>query len=286
MKYAARSVLSSALLALVVASAVAGCGSSGSNTTGAAGTTGQAGSGAAGTTGAAGSTTGAAGTGAAGSTTGAAGTGAAGTGAAGTGAAGTGAAGTGAAGTGAAGTGAAGTGAAGTGAAGTGAAGTGAAGAGAAGTGAAGTGAAGTGAAGAGAKQAVAMIAPLPNGTIMGTATFTQNGNDVTLQVDLTNCPMGVHGIHIHAGSACTSEATQGMHWAPPRGEMIGTASSEITCDAQMKGTLTYTRMGTQANLKWTIGDGSATDVIGHPVVVHGVNGSTARHGCGVIMMK
>ena len=42
MKYAARFGLSSALLALVIAGAVAGCGSSGSNPTGAAGTSGQA----------------------------------------------------------------------------------------------------------------------------------------------------------------------------------------------------------------------------------------------------
>jgi hypothetical protein len=53
-----------------------------------------------------------------------------------------------------------------------------------------------------------------------------------------------------------------------------------------MKGALTYTRVGTAANAKWTIGDGSTTDVVGHPVIIHGVNDSNQRHACGVIMLE
>jgi PPE-repeat protein len=260
-------LFASTTLVLLIAGAYSGCDSGGGS--GTPGTAGTSATGAAGT-----SATGAAGT----SATGAAGTSA-------TGAAGTGAAGTGAAGTGAAGTGAAGTGAAGTGAAGTGAAGTGAAGTGAAGTGAAGTGAAGTGAAGMAGKTAVANITMLPGGTIMGTATFTAAGADVTVKIDLTNCPTGTHGIHIHEGTGCGSTAAQGSHWGPQRGEGIGTGQGQIVCDAQMKASLTYTRMGTAANLRWTIGDGATSDIVGHPVVVHGLD-MADRHGCGVITMQ
>jgi hypothetical protein len=37
----------------------------------------------------------------------------------------------------------------------------------------------------------------------------------------------------------------------------------------------------------WTIGGAQATNVIGHPIVVHGVGaGNSMRHGCGVITMQ
>jgi hypothetical protein len=67
---------------------------------------------------------------------------------------------------------------------------------------------------------------------------------------------------------------------------MIG-GNSLITCGADKKGTLTYTRAGTMANLKWTVGDGSATDPIGHPFVIHDVGATaTTRVGCGLITAK
>jgi hypothetical protein len=77
----------------------------------------------------------------------------------------------------------------------------------------------------------------------------------------------------------------QGMHWDGARGENIGPNGGEITCDAQMTGALTYTRASTAAATRWTIGDGGATDIVGHPVIVHGVNDSDVRHTCGVIQL-
>ena len=133
--------------------------------------------------------------------------------------------------------------------------------------------------------MALATIAPFDVGTIEGTAAFKQVGNGVQLKVDLTDCPAGVHPLHIHAGTGCATMTEQGAHWDVPRGEMIGTG--EITCAADMTGTLTYTRMDDVANLKWTIGDGTATDIVGHPIVIHGVGtGSTVRSGCGVIKLQ
>jgi hypothetical protein len=91
--------------------------------------------------------------------------------------------------------------------------------------------------------------------------------------------------MHIHAGTGCGSTADQGAHWDPPRGENIGPNGGEITCGADMKGTLTYTRLGTDAK-PWTIGGAVATNVIGHPIVVHSNTDATVRQGCGMIQAK
>jgi Cu/Zn superoxide dismutase len=144
--------------------------------------------------------------------------------------------------------------------------------------------AAGDGEAGTSAK-ASANITPLTGGTITGTATFTQSGANVTITVTLANCPQGVHPMHIHAGTGC-ADADQGVHWDPPRGENIGSGTGEITCMADGTAMLTYTRLGTDPK-PWTIGAPTASDVIGHPIIVHGVGaGNMMRHGCGVIMRQ
>lgn len=139
--------------------------------------------------------------------------------------------------------------------------------------------------------MATATIMPLAPGTITGTAVFVAVANGVQVTINLSNCPAGVHGIHIHQGMACTNETTQGMHWGgsgtatnPTRGEGIGTGTGEITCNAQMQGgPLVYTRMNTSADTTWTIGGSTVTNVVGHPIVVHGLT-ATAREGCGVIV--
>jgi superoxide dismutase, Cu-Zn family len=97
----------------------------------------------------------------------------------------------------------------------------------------------------------------------------------------IENCPQGEHQTHIHEGTGCASTAQQGMHWGPTRGENIG-PTGMITCDAQMRGALVYTRPSTNATTRWTIGDGATSDILGHPVVVHGLS-MNDRHGCGVI---
>ena len=92
--------------------------------------------------------------------------------------------------------------------------------------------------------------------------------------------------MHIHAGTGCADMAAQGAHWDPPRGENIGTGTGQITCLANMTATLTYTRLGTDPK-PWTIGGPVASNVIGHPIIVHGVgDGNMMRHGCGVIQAQ
>jgi hypothetical protein len=127
----------------------------------------------------------------------------------------------------------------------------------------------------------VATIAPLTPGTIEGTVTFTEVPSGVKVTYSLTSCPEGQHPTHIHAGTGCGA-TEQGVHWGPTRGENIGPSGGEISCDSTMKGTLNYTRLNTDPMTRWTIGGDSATDVVGHPVIIHGLTG-TAREGCGVI---
>ena len=50
-----------------------------------------------------------------------------------------------------------------------------------------------------------------------------------------------------------------------------------------MTGTLTYTRPNTPTTTAWTIGPPSASNVIGHAMVVHSSTIATDRHACGVI---
>lgn len=147
------------------------------------------------------------------------------------------------------------------------------------------TGGSGGGGMAGGAPTAVAMIQAIEGGTIKGTATFTQSGNDVTVVISLTDCPAGTHGIAIHSGNGCGNRNAQGDHWGPERGEGIGGGSGEIVCGSDMKAMLTYTRPGTNANTKWNIGNPATSDIVGHPIVVHGLQNSD-HHGCGVIMKQ
>jgi Cu/Zn superoxide dismutase len=138
--------------------------------------------------------------------------------------------------------------------------------------------------------MAHANITMFGTGTITGTATFMKVTNGVQTIITLANCPPGDHGIHIHEGTSCDSSTTQGGHWGgagtaqnPTRGEAIGGGAGVITCNALMMGGLTYTRTNTDPALTWTIGGDVTTDVIGHPIVVHGLT-ATNREGCGVIV--
>ena len=133
--------------------------------------------------------------------------------------------------------------------------------------------------------MASVTFAPIAPGTITGTAVFTNVASGVQVVVTLANCPAGAHPIHIHEGTSCTSMTTQGMHWGGTGGpgENIGPNGGEITCTAAMTGTLTYTRPITPTATAWTIGSPSASNVIGHAMIVHSSTNANDRHACGVI---
>jgi Cu/Zn superoxide dismutase len=150
----------------------------------------------------------------------------------------------------------------------------------AAGNGGAGGGGAGGGSGGA-APTAVANIMGVGDGAgkVMGTATFTQGATMVTLVLNLTQCPNGVHSSHLHLMKDCGNEGmAAGGHW--PNGEMLG----DYTC-ADEKVTKEFMR-GTD---KWTIGGDAATDITKYSFMVHAMSdaqGSGDRIGCGLIDKK
>lgn len=132
------------------------------------------------------------------------------------------------------------------------------------------------------APTAVATIAATgeDGSDIMGTVTFTQRGSEVEVVYAITDCPDGSHTTHIHQGDSCESRGSQGMHWDSARGEGI----PNLDC-AGGTGTLTYTRDMSDMDLAWTIGAPAASDLLGHPVIIHGAVDAGERIGCGVIQM-
>jgi Cu/Zn superoxide dismutase len=126
-------------------------------------------------------------------------------------------------------------------------------------------------------RMAVADIVGIQGGTVTGKLTFVEVPGGVQVTYQLENCPPGLHLTHIHAGTNCNDPGAQGR-WDPPRGELI----DPFMCGADRKGSFVYTRRGDMANLRWTIGPPQDTDVVGHPVVIHGSTPGEVL-GCGVI---
>ncbi|KYF69477.1 hypothetical protein BE15_17605 [Sorangium cellulosum] len=128
--------------------------------------------------------------------------------------------------------------------------------------------------------RAEAALEATSSGELEGTATFTQNGDEVTLTIAVSGCPEGEHSAHLHENKSCEDNAdAAGGHWIP-NGEGLGS----FTCDASGAGTHTVTR-GTDI---WTVGDGASTDVTKYSIVVHAAADPSAggRIGCGLIELE
>jgi hypothetical protein len=114
-------------------------------------------------------------------------------------------------------------------------------------------------------------MATLRIGGLGLTAVFTQKGADVTMAVTATNCAQGSHVIEIHGGFSCDNAGTQGPVWDGKRGAGI----PALTCGADRRGTLTYTRSGADPATAWTVGDhATKTDVTLHPAIASGSCGT------------
>lgn len=143
---------------------------------------------------------------------------------------------------------------------------------------------------------ASAMIMGLGDNTGMGSAVFTQDGDQITLAIELSDImPEGLHGTHIHETGDCSAPdgTSAGGHWNPFGNQhgMLGMGESHLgdlgntDVDAGGSGTLMITTD------QWTIGDGSDTDVIGRAIIVHAGEDDLstspnpgARIACGVIV--
>jgi superoxide dismutase, Cu-Zn family len=118
----------------------------------------------------------------------------------------------------------------------------------------------------------------LGGGNMSGTAKFTQRGEDVELELNMTQCPDGKHRITIHDAFSCDG-GQKGDVWKP-RGDGIG-PSEGFTCSGG-KGTLKYTRSGADKNNNWTVGDHVvATDLTSRIVIVSSTADFNSVDCCG-----
>jgi Cu-Zn family superoxide dismutase len=131
--------------------------------------------------------------------------------------------------------------------------------------------------------------------TVTGSATFSEDGNQVTLKLNVMGASPGAHGAHIHELGDCSAvdASSAGAHWNPTT-KVHGTPDPEhhlgdlgnIQIGQDGRGSLTISKA------QWTIGDGTSTDVVGKALVIHAdeddlktdpAGASGARQACGVI---
>ena len=147
-------------------------------------------------------------------------------------------------------------------------------------------------------QQAIAIIGPASGSNLTGTATFTQNGETITLMVEIQNVSPGLHAVHIHEKGDCSAPdgTSAGGHWNPTNvahgkwgvGEFHLGDIGNITVGEDGTGKIELT-----TNL-WEMGTGSDLDIVGTGIIVHaGADDFTsqpsgaagARIGCGAIML-
>ncbi len=128
-----------------------------------------------------------------------------------------------------------------------------------------------------------------PAAGISGTARFSEEENgEVTVRVELTGCPEGSHGLHIHAGTSCGPDGQEAQgHWDPLEVGEHGQVGEQaphhagdvgvVECDADGVGELSL------STDEWVLSDSaSELNPVGQAVIVHGVDPAN-RVACGVI---
>ena len=147
-------------------------------------------------------------------------------------------------------------------------------------------------------KQANAMIGSSNDSGVTGMAVFTQNGDEITLTIEIQGASPGLHAVHIHANGDCSAPdgTSAGGHWNPTgvahgkwgEGEFHLGDIGNITVGEDGTGRITLT-----TDL-WDIGTGSDVDVVGKGIIVHAgaddfvsqpSGAAGARIGCGVIVL-
>lgn len=110
--------------------------------------------------------------------------------------------------------------------------------------------------------------------TVTGTATFIEKNGTVTFVAKISGLKPGIHAIHIHEKSDCSSAdgSSAGGHWNPTFKKHGKWDDSEyhkgdignFTADEKGNGSITLTTS------EWCIGCGDATkDILGKGLIVH-----------------
>ncbi|HEX8820385.1 MAG TPA: superoxide dismutase family protein [Archangium sp.] len=147
-------------------------------------------------------------------------------------------------------------------------------------------------------RQATTRLESRSGSSTTGTATFQEDGDQVTLMLEVSGATPGKHGAHIHQNGDCSAAdaSSAGAHWnpttkthgSPDANHHLGDLGNiEIGQDG--KGTLTLSKK------EWKLGDGSSEDVVGKAIVIHAgeddlvtdpAGNSGSRVACGVIARK
>ena len=147
-------------------------------------------------------------------------------------------------------------------------------------------------------QQAIAILGSASGSNLTGTAVFTQNGDTITLTVEIQNVSPGLHAVHIHEEGDCSAPdgTSAGGHWNPTNvahgkwgeGEFHLGDIGNITVGEDGTGKIELT-----TNL-WEMGTGSDLDIVGRGIIVHaGADDFTsqpsgaagARISCGAIQL-
>lgn len=117
-------------------------------------------------------------------------------------------------------------------------------------------------------------LEPKSGSNVSGTATFTERNGEVVLEAKISGLTPGVHAIHIHEKSDCSSAdaASAGGHWNPTfkkhgkfgEGEYHKGDIGNFTTDPQGNATVLF-----KTN-EWCIGCGDETkDILNKGLIVH-----------------
>lgn len=123
-------------------------------------------------------------------------------------------------------------------------------------------------------KKLVIVFQPKSNSSVSGTATFIEKNGKVTFTAKLAGLQPGVHAIHIHEKSDCSSAdgSSAGGHWNPTFkkhgkwgvGEYHKGDIGNFTADANGNGTISL------ITDEWNMGSGDPTkDILGKGLIVH-----------------
>lgn len=120
-----------------------------------------------------------------------------------------------------------------------------------------------------------------PPASITGSASFVTTGTDVTFSMMVNGCRAGrAYPVHIYDGTSCENAMTQGGHWDLTRGDGI----PNLVCATGRHGMLLLVRESAlDMSVAWSIGDGAASDIVGHTLVIHDGDDPSVRIACGVI---
>lgn len=118
------------------------------------------------------------------------------------------------------------------------------------------------------------ILQPKSGSTAAGAANFTEANGKVTFSAAITGLKPGVHAIHIHEKSDCSSAdaSSAGGHWNPTfkahgkwgTGEYHRGDIGNFTVNEDGRGSITMTTD------QWCIGCGDETkDILGKSIIVH-----------------